>query len=70
MITKEVTSVFSMKSLGYMLNNIYFVVMYVFDVHNSFFCHFQSKLFSKVLCYSHFLDRFSCFSLQRPTSAS
>ncbi len=48
-----------------MLNNINFVTFDVFDEHNSFFCHFQSELLSKVWCYSEAFDWFSCLNLKR-----
>ncbi len=49
MITKGVTSeCFLLYSLGYILNNIHFVALHVFSVHNVFFCHHQSRSFSKV----------------------
>ncbi len=34
---------FSVKSLGFMLNNIHFVALHVLDVHSVFFGHFQSS---------------------------
>ncbi len=40
-----------------------------FDVHSVIFCHFQSRPFSKVWCYSDAFDWLSCLNLQRPTSA-
>ncbi len=30
-----------------MLNNVHFVALHVVDVHNAFFCHFQSRSFVK-----------------------
>ncbi len=52
-----------------MLNNIHFVALDVFDVHNSFFCHFQSRLFSQARCCSDAFEWLSYLSLQCPTSA-
>ncbi len=52
--------VFSVKILAYMLNNIHFVALHVFDVHSAFLCHFQSKLFRKVWCCSDAFDWISC----------
>ncbi len=44
-----------------MLNNIHFVALPVSDVHISFFCNFQSSLFSKDWCCS---NAFDCFSFE------
>ncbi len=55
--------IFSVKSLGYTLNNIHFIALHVFDVHNAFFCYFQSRLFSKLWCYSEAFDWFSCLNM-------
>ncbi len=37
MLTKAVTSAYSVKSSGYTLNNTHFVALHVFNVHNVFF---------------------------------
>ncbi len=54
------------KNLGYMLNNNLFFALHLLMRAMSFFCHFRSRLFSKVWCYSDVFDWLFCLNLHHP----